>query len=134
VALARPEKRPVVLTGDGAFQMTAQEVSTLIRERCPGLILIINNEGYLIERLLHEDSPYNDIQMWQYSRLTKVFDDGSHTVGIRVTTEEEIDQALKIAAQEKNKLVLIEACLPNRDCSAGLERLGKTFRKAQQKK
>jgi len=134
VALARPEKRPVVLTGDGAFQMTAQEVSTLIRERCPALILIINNDGYLIERLLHKDGPYNDIQMWQYSRLTKVFDNGSHTVGIRVTTEEEIDQALKIAAQEKNKLVLIEACLPNRDCSAGLERLGKTFRQTQQKK
>ncbi len=134
VALARPEKRPVVLTGDGAFQMTAQEVSTLIREHCPALILVINNDGYLIERVLHEDGPYNDIKMWQYSRLPEVFDDGSHTVGIRVTTEEELAQAMKIAAQEKKKLVLIEVCLPNRDCSAGLERLGSTFRKAQQKK
>jgi len=134
VALARPQKRPVVLTGDGAFQMTAQEVSTLIRERCPVLILVINNDGYLIERVLHEDGPYNDIQMWQYSRLPEVFDNGSHTIGIRVTTEEELEQAMKIAAQEKDKLVLIEACLPNRDCSAGLERLGNTFRNAAQKK
>jgi TPP-dependent 2-oxoacid decarboxylase len=134
VALARPEKRPVVLTGDGAFQMTAQEVSTLIRERCPVLILIINNDGYLIERLLHEDGPYNDIQMWQYSRLPEVFDNGSHAVGIRVTTEEELERAMRTAAKERNKLVLIEACLPNRDCSEGLKRLGETFRKAQQKK
>lgn len=134
VSLARPEKRPVILTGDGAFQMTAQEVSTLIRKRCPALIVIINNDGYLIERVLHEDGPYNDIQVWQYSRLPEVFDNGSHAIGIRVTTEEELDHAMKIAIQEKNKLVLIEAWLPSRGCSAGLERLGETFRQAQQKK
>ncbi|MBA4416531.1 MAG: preprotein translocase subunit Tim44 [Syntrophus sp. (in: bacteria)] len=131
VALARPDKRPVVLTGDGAFQMTAQEISTMIRERCPALFIIINNDGYLVERLLHVDGPYNDIQMWHYARLPEVFDDGSHAIGIRVTTEEELAQAMEIAAQEKQKLVLIEACLPNRDCSAGLERLGKTFRQVQ---
>jgi len=130
-ALARPEKRPVILTGDGAFQMTAQEVSTLIRERCPALIVLINNDGYLIERVLHEDGPYNDIQMWHYSSLPGVFDDNSYSIGIRVTTEEELGRAMEIAAREKNKLVFIEACLPDRDCSTGLERLGKTFRKNQ---
>ena len=131
VALACPEKRPVVLTGDGAFQMTAQEVSTMIREGCPVLIIIINNDGYLVERLLHEDGPYNDIPMWQYSKLPEVFDNGSRAVGIRVTTEEELDCAVKRAGQERNKLVLIEACLPNRDCSAGLARLGNAFRQAK---
>ncbi|MCX6225348.1 MAG: thiamine pyrophosphate-binding protein [Bacteroidia bacterium] len=133
VALARPGKRPVVLSGDGAFQMTAQEVSTLIRERCPAVIIIINNDGYLIERRLHKDGPYNDIKMWQYSKLPGAFDDGSFVTGIRVTTEEELEQAMKIAVRETDKLVLIEACIPNRDCSAGLERLGKAFRQSQQK-
>ncbi len=132
--LARPEKRPVVLTGDGAFQMTVQEVSTMIREKCPVLIIVVNNDGYLIERLLHEDGPYNDIQMWQYSKLPEIFDNGSSAVGIRVTTEEELAEAMRIASRENRKLVLIEACLPNRDCSAGLTRLGDSFRKAQQKK
>jgi indolepyruvate decarboxylase len=133
VALARPRKRPVILSGDGAFQMTAQEVSTLIREHCPAIILIINNDGYLIERRLHKDGPYNDIQMWQYSRLPDVFDDGSFVIGIRVITEEELEKAMKIAVLETNKLVLIEACLPNRDCSQGLDRLGNAFRKSQEK-
>lgn len=129
VALACPEKRPVVLTGDGALQMTAQEISTLIRERCPALIVVINNDGYLIERVLHEDGPYNDLQMWQYSRLPEVFDNtGTRAVGMRVTTEEELEHAMKTAVMEKDKLVIIEACLPNRDCSAGLERLGNSFR------
>ena len=133
VSLARPGKRPVVLSGDGAFQMTAQEVSVLIRERCPALIVIINNDGYLIERRLHKDGPYNDIRMWQYSKLPAIFDDGSFAIGIRVTTEEELEQAMKTADLEKNKLVLIEAYLPNRDCSVGLDRLGATFMQSQKK-
>lgn len=128
VSLASPGKRPFVLTGDGAFQMTAQEVSTLIRERCPGVILIINNDGYLIERVLHEDGPYNDIQMWKYSRLSELFDGGDFVIGLRVTTEEELEQAMKTVVREKDKLVIIEACLPNRDYSAGLQRLGNAFR------
>ena len=134
VAMARPQKRPVVLSGDGAFQMTAQELSTLIRKRCPAIIIIINNDGYLIERVLHEDGPYNDIQTWQYSKLPELYDDGNHAIGFRVTTEEELERAMKIAVQEKDKLVLIEASLPNRDCSMGLKRLGNAFRKNQQKK
>ena len=131
VAMARPEKRPVVLSGDGAFQMTAQEVSTLIKEHCPALIIIINNDGYLIERRLHQDGMYNDIQMWNYSKLPEVFGDSNFVIGIRVTTEEELELAIKAAKRERDKLVLIEAYLPNRTCSEGLDRLGNTFRKSK---
>ena len=134
VSLARPRKRPVVLSGDGAFQMTAQEVSTLIRQRCPAIIIIVNNDGYLIERLLHKDGAYNDLKMWQYSKLPEAFGAQAQAVGLRVATEGELAQAMNLAVLEKDKLVLIEARLPNRDCSAGLERLGKSFREAQQKK
>lgn len=133
VALARPAKRPFILSGDGAFQMTAQEVSTLIRERCSGIIVIINNDGYLIERKLHQDGKYNNIQMWHYAKLPTVFGDESFVIGLRVTTEEELEQAMRTAVGAKDKLVFIEACLPNRDCSAGLERLGKTFQQGQPK-
>lgn len=123
VSLARPGKRPVVLTGDGAFQMTSQEVSTLIRERCPAVIVIINNDGYLIERVLHPDQPYNDIHQWNYSKASELYAGGDFSTGIRVTTEEELQQAMKIMTMEKDKLIIIEACLPNRDFSAGLKRL-----------
>jgi TPP-dependent 2-oxoacid decarboxylase len=128
VSLARPGKRPFVLTGDGAFQMTAQEVSTLIRERCPGVIVIINNDGYLIERKLHEDGIYNDIQKWHYAKLPAVFGDESFVISKQVTTEEELEQAMRTAASAKEKLVVIEAVLPDRDCSAGLSRLGNAMR------
>ena len=128
VAFARPGKRPVVLTGDGAFQMTAQEISTLIRERCPAVILIINNDGYLVERVLHEDGPYNDIQMWNYADLPAALGGGDYAVGIKVTTEDELERALTSASSEEDKFFLIEFCLPDRDCSAGLKQLGETFR------
>jgi len=131
VALARPGKRPVVLTGDGAFQMTAQEVSTLVRRRLPALIVVINNDGYLVERKLHEDGAYNDIQMWDYARLPEVFGDESFVVGLRAGTEEELDAALEVAAANAGRLVLIEAIIPGRDCSEGLERLGRSFRGAR---
>ena len=96
------------------------------------MIVILNNDGYLIERKLHQDGAYNDIQMWQYAKLPAVFGDESFVIGMRVTTEEELEQAMRTAVG-KDKLVFIEACLPNRDCSAGLDRLGQTFRQAQQK-
>jgi len=128
VGLARPNKRPVVLTGDGAFQMTAQEVSTLLRCNCPAVILLINNDGYLVERMLHDDGPYNDIQMWRYAGLPAIFSTGDQGIGLRVTTEGELQRALTTAGQNPDKLVLIEICLDQMDCSEGLKRLGATFR------
>jgi indolepyruvate decarboxylase len=133
VALARPAKRPFVLSGDGAFQMTAQEVSTLIRERCPGVFVLVNNDGYLIERKLHKDGRYNDIQMWRYAELPAVFGNESFVIGMKVTTEEELEHAMRTAVSRKDKLVFIEVCLPNRDCSKGLDRLGDSFRQSQRK-
>ena len=130
--LARPDKRPVVLTGDGALQMTAQELSTLIRQRCSAIVLVINNDGYLVERELHVDGAYNDLQMWRYSELPRVFDPtGDFAAGVRATTEEELVAALDRARREKDKFHLIEAWLPNRDCSAGLRQLGEAFRRQQ---
>jgi TPP-dependent 2-oxoacid decarboxylase len=131
VSLANPGKRAVVLTGDGALQMTAQEVSTLVRMRCPAIIVVINNDGYLIERKLHEDGAYNDLQMWRYAGLPEVFGAGTDNArGTRVTTEEELVNALATARIENEKLHMIEVWLPNRDCSEGLNRLGETFRKS----
>ena len=49
-----------MLTGVGALQMTAQEMSTLIRQRCPAIVVVINNDGYLVERELHVDGAYNE--------------------------------------------------------------------------
>ncbi|MBP7654468.1 alpha-keto acid decarboxylase family protein [Candidatus Dependentiae bacterium] len=127
VSLSEPNKRAVVLSGDGAFQMTAQEVSTMIRLRCPAIILILNNDGYLIERMLHQDGAYNDLQRWNYSMLPEAFGGNDFAIGIKVTTEGELERAFITASENKDKLIFIELVLGKLDCSAGLLRLGKSF-------
>ena len=70
--------------------------------------------------------------MWHYARLPGAFDQaGDFAVGVRATTEEELVAALERARREKDQFHLIEAWLPNRDCSAGLRQLGEAFRRQQ---
>jgi TPP-dependent 2-oxoacid decarboxylase len=66
--MANPGLRPIVLVGDGAFQMTGIEVSTIAQYRLNPIIIVINNRGYGTERPML-DGPFNDLQLWQYSRI-----------------------------------------------------------------
>lgn len=119
VQLAAPDRRVIAIIGDGAFQMTAQEVSTIIRHQLTQIIFVLNNEGYTTERLIHE-GPYNDIQGWQYHRLPEVFGGCS---GLCVRTEGELEAALERAESYRGGPVLIEVMLDRRDSSDQLKRL-----------
>jgi len=66
--LAAPGRRVVLFVGDGAFQVAAQELSTIIRNGLKPVVSLLNNDGYTIERVIC-DRPYNDIQVWMYHRL-----------------------------------------------------------------
>ncbi|HEX2840857.1 alpha-keto acid decarboxylase family protein [Hyphomicrobium sp.] len=118
-ALAAPSRRPVALIGDGAFQMTAQELSSLCRRKTNAIILLMNNDGYTTERIIHE-GPYNDIQPWAYHRLPEVFGSGW---GRRVTTEDEFEGALTQAHGTNDGPALIEIVLDRFDTSEALKRL-----------
>ena len=66
--------RVVLLDGDGSFQVTAQELSTIIHQRLNVTIFIINNEGYAYERLIHNpDADYHDVAPWNYLSLPAAF-------------------------------------------------------------
>jgi TPP-dependent 2-oxoacid decarboxylase len=119
-ALANPARRPVTFIGDGAFQMTAQELSSLCRHKTNAILLLMNNDGYTTERMIHE-GPYNDIQPWDYHRLTEVFGGGW---GQRVRTEDEFEAALTRASAGNQGPALIEIMLDRFDTSDGLKRLG----------
>jgi indolepyruvate decarboxylase len=90
---AEPGQRVLAVVGDGSFQMTAQELATLIRygKRC--VIFIVNNLGYTVERIIH-DGPFNDISDWRYHRLPEAF---GGQPGIEVRTEGELETALATA-------------------------------------
>jgi indolepyruvate decarboxylase len=107
-AVAAPGRRVVLVTGDGSHQLTAQEIGQFARLGLKPVVFVLNNDGYLIERLLCKDPAiaYNDIAPWHYAELP-------HALGCddwltaRVTTCEEFDQALQAAAKS-NSGVYIE--------------------------
>jgi indolepyruvate decarboxylase len=109
--LAAPNLRPIAFVGDGAFQMTVQELSTIIRQGLNPIIFLMNNDGYAIERVFH-DGPYNDLQMWQYHRFPEVFGGGW---GCEVKTEGELENALKQALSRPGELAFIEVHLDRLD-------------------
>jgi TPP-dependent 2-oxoacid decarboxylase len=120
VGLAAPGRRPIVFVGDGAFQMTVQELSTIIRQQLTPVIFLMNNRGYTVERVIH-DGPYNDIQNWSYHRLPEIFGGGW---SCEVRTEGELEDALTRAARCRDELAFIEVHVDPEDCSAALKRLG----------
>ena len=67
-----PLYRPVVFVGDGAFQMTGQELSTIIRRNLNPVIFLLNNDGYQVERVIY-DNAYNDLQMWDYTLMPEAY-------------------------------------------------------------
>jgi indolepyruvate decarboxylase len=126
-AMAAPDRQAVLFVGDGSFQVTCQDLSTMIRYRLKPVIFLINNDGYTIERVIC-DRPYNDIQPWRYHKLVDVFGGG---LGLDVHTEGELEDALEKAATTDG-LVFIEIHTGRLDCPDSLRSAGRSMAKASQ--
>lgn len=118
--IAAPDRRVVCIVGDGAFQMTATELSAAVRYHLDPIVILLNNHGYGTERPLLEGT-YNDIQDWNYTELPSVFGGG---IGIKATTEDGLDKALSEAFSQRGTFYLIEVELGKTDFSPALRRLG----------
>jgi indolepyruvate decarboxylase len=117
--LANPKLRPLVLVGDGAFQMTGMELATAARYQLNPVVVVLNNGGYGTERQM-QDGPYNDLWPWHYSRLPEVLGAGR---GFVVETEEELDRALVAAEKWTEGFCLLDVRLAPLDRSPALDRL-----------
>ena len=117
--LADCNLRPLVLVGDGAFQMTGIETSTIARLGLNPVIVVLNNFGYATERLL-QDGPFNDLQPWQYSLIPDLVGGGR---GVVATTEDELENALKTAQTYTEGFTIIDVQLDPSDSSPALQRL-----------
>ncbi|MCE0536162.1 thiamine pyrophosphate-dependent enzyme [Kineosporia rhizophila] len=119
--LADPSRRPVLLIGDGAAQMTVQELSTIARYGLNPVILLLNNAGYTIERALQSPKAgYNDVAPWNWTALAEsLVQTPIHTRTVKTTTE------LRAALEEapSDQMVLIEAVLDPFDAPPLLRRL-----------
>jgi len=127
-AIADIQRRSILLIGDGSFQFTAQELSTIMRHNLNPIICLINNDGYTVERAIHgQNMEYNDIKMWQYAELPKIF--GGNFWSTRVTTEIELATALKQSLIYEDKLVFIEIIVEKLDMPSLLCQVAKTCAK-----
>lgn len=110
--VAHPDRRPVLLIGDGAAQLTVQELGNFSREGLSPVIVVVNNDGYTVERAIHgEAAPYNDIVNWKWTDLPNALGVTDH-LAFRVRTYGELDDALSAAARHQQSMVLVEVVLP----------------------
>ncbi|KAL8635852.1 MAG: hypothetical protein Q9228_006698 [Teloschistes exilis] len=118
------DRRTILFVGDGSFELTAQELSTMIRQNLHPIIFVICNEGYTIERYIHGmDATYNDISTWKFKDLVSVFggtEQNSRTWQVRTKTEAEDlfrDEGFKRA----ERLEFVELYMPKEDAPRALK-------------
>ena len=117
--------RPIVLVGDGAFQMTGSELSTAVRYRQAPVVIVLNNRGYSTEREIMA-GPFNDIPDWRYERVCELVGGGQ---GLRVATQGEFVQALGKALGDGTQPYVINVLLDPADRSPAMTRLAKRLAK-----
>jgi indolepyruvate decarboxylase len=125
VGFADPALRPLVLVGDGAFQMTGTELSTCIRHGQSPIVVVLNNHGYSTERQILE-GPFNDIHEWQYEKICDLLGGG---VGHRVGTFGELVRALKTAVDDHTQAHVLNVLLDPGDCSKAMKRVAQRLAK-----
>ncbi|MBV8746808.1 MAG: alpha-keto acid decarboxylase family protein [Xanthobacteraceae bacterium] len=110
---AAPHRRHLLFVGDGSFQVTAQELSTILRHDHRPVIFLINNGGYTIERgYLGKAEPYNDIANWAYADLPKVLRPDTSARSFVVKTRSDLQKAL---GAPNDTMIFVESIMDPHD-------------------
>ncbi|KAG2202492.1 hypothetical protein INT47_013108 [Mucor saturninus] len=127
-AFADRARKVYLFVGDGSFQLTLQEISVFIHQGLTPVIFLLNNDGYLTEKLIHgPERKYNNFQMWDYSKTLGYF--GGHLetnqtngkspseIGLesKVTNRQEFEDAMQSVCQQPNKIHFLELVMPEFD-------------------
>ena len=119
--LAAPGRRQLLFTGEGSFQLTAQELSTILRHDLKPFIFLINNRGYTIERaILGRNATYNDVANWRYAELPRVLCRDTTAETYVVETSEQLRDVLDAP---HSGLVFVEAVMDPDDAPIDLIRV-----------
>lgn len=117
-------KRPLILVGDGAFQMTGWELGNCRKYGWNPIVILFNNTSWEMLRVFQPGPSYHDLPDWQYAKLAE----GLGGKGYRVTTRAELASALETAHRDESCFQLIEAMLPRGAISDTLQRFVNTIR------
>ncbi|ECL2126642.1 alpha-keto acid decarboxylase family protein [Salmonella enterica subsp. enterica] len=112
---ACPDRRVILIIGDGAAQLTIQEMGSMLRDGQAPVILLLNNDGYTVERAIHGAAQrYNDIASWNWTQIPPVLNAAQQAECWRVGQAIQLAEVLERLARPQ-RLSFIEVMLPKAD-------------------
>ncbi|ENG0748546.1 alpha-keto acid decarboxylase family protein [Salmonella enterica subsp. enterica serovar Montevideo] len=112
---ACPDRRVILIIGDGAAQLTIQEMGSMLRDGQAPVILLLNNDDYTVERAIHGAAQrYNDIASWNWTQIPPALNAAQQAECWRVTQAIQLAEVLERLARPQ-RLSFIEVMLPKAD-------------------
>ncbi len=111
-------QRPLILVGDGAFQMTGWELGNCKRYGWDPIVLVFNNASWEMLRTFQPESSFNDLGHWGFAEMAS----GMGGDGVRVNTRGELKAALEHAVATRGRFQLIDITIPSGVLSSTLAR------------
>ena len=122
---AATRQRPLILVGDGAFQMTGWELGNCRRYGWDPIVIVFNNASWEMLRAFQPGARYNDLDDWPFHELAGPLGG----VGIRVHTRRELAEALEVAVATRGSFVLIDVVMERGQMSGTLSRYVEGFKR-----
>ncbi len=122
-------QRPLILVGDGAFQMTGWELGNCRRYGLDPIVVLFNNRSWEMLRAFQPESAFNDLDDWHFADIASSLGGA----GERVLTRRQLGDALERAIKRRGQFSLIEAMLPRGVTSDTLARFVAGFKAAREK-
>jgi indolepyruvate decarboxylase len=129
IGVAATGLRPLVLVGDGAFQMTGWELGNCRRYQLDPIVVLFNNCSWEMLRVFQPESRFNDLSDWHFADIAASLGGA----GERVTTRRTLAAALEAAVARRGQFSLIEVMLPRGKTSRTLERFVAGFKSARER-
>ncbi|KAF0853681.1 thiamine pyrophosphate-binding protein [Pantoea dispersa] len=112
---AQPDRRVILIIGDGSAQLTIQELGSIQRDGLSPIIFLLNNEGYTVERAIHgAEQRYNDIAQWNWTALPQAMSLNCAAQSWRISETAQLDAVMALLSQARC-LSLIEVVMEKQD-------------------
>jgi indolepyruvate decarboxylase len=118
-------RRPIILVGDGAFQMTGWELGNASRCGCDPIVLLFNNASWEMLRTFEPEARFNDLGRWDFASMAAGMGGDGHAVRTRA----ELSAALARAHATRGRFQLLDIHLAPGVLSPTLARFVKAVKR-----
>ncbi|SUB15666.1 Indole-3-pyruvate decarboxylase [Pantoea agglomerans] len=112
---ADPDRRVILIIGDGSAQLTIQELGSMLRDQQRLILFLLNNEGYTVERAIHGATQrYNDIAQWNWTALPHALSLQGQAQSWRISETVQLEEVMARLSEPK-WLSLVEVVMQKED-------------------